>query len=151
MAATSPRPAGATPGRGEYALDAQIGFVLRRAHQRHRSIFSKLIGVKLAPTQFAVLASLRSDGPTSQNELGRRTAMDTATITGVIARLAQRGLVVARRAPHDERLSIVELTSQGRELADTLVDRAVEISAATLDPLTAAESATLLRLLSKIS
>jgi len=152
MSARSPRP---TPqplsGSPEYSLDAQIGFVLRKAHQRHRAIFSKQIGAKLAPTQFAVLASLLTDGPTSQNELGRRTAMDTATIAGVINRLGQRGLVSVGASDDDDRLSIVALTRQGRALVEKLLPRAHEISIATLAPLTAAESATLIRLLNKIA
>lgn len=134
-----------------YRLDAQIGFLLRKAHQRHRSIFSRSIGLKLAPTQFAALASLYTDGPTSQNHLGRRTAMDSATITGVIDRLAQRGLVVSNPSPDDDRLNIIDLSDEGRRLVEGLLPRAAEISDDTLAPLTASEAATLVRLLGKIA
>jgi DNA-binding MarR family transcriptional regulator len=91
-----------------YKLDEQIGFLLRKANQRHRTIFSKLIQEPLAPTQFATLVRLYFDGPTSQNTLGRRTAMDSATMTGVITRLLQRELVTRSIAPEDDRLSIIE-------------------------------------------
>ena len=134
-----------------YRLDEQVGFLLRKAHQRHRSIFSKGIGARLAPTQFAVLASLLADGATSQNELGRRTAIDSATTAGVVERLVARRLVEVAASPNDDRLSIVDLTPAGRALVRELIPRAIAVSADTVAPLDAGETATLLRLLARIS
>ncbi len=148
---TAPPPVYAAARMASYRLDEQIGFLLRKAHQRHRSIFSQGIGVKLAPTQFAVLARLRDDGPTSQNELGRRTAMDSATTAGVIDRLVRRRLLAITTSPHDDRLSIVDLTAAGRALIDELIPRAAQISAATVAGLSAAEVTTLLGLLGRIA
>ena len=146
-----PTPRRTESARADYRLDDQIGFLLRKAHQRHRSIFSRSIGAKIATTQFAALASLYTDGSTSQNHLGRRTAMDSATITGVIDRLQQRGLVATSASPDDDRLSIIDLTIEGRELIEQLLPRGVEISADTLAPLSPSERETLMRLLGKIS
>lgn len=134
-----------------YVLDEQIGFLLRKANQRHRAIFSKLISEALAPTQFATLVSLYFEGPTSQNLLGRKTAMDSATITGVINRLSQRKLVSKSSAPEDDRLSIIELTDLGRDLISEIIPNAIEISENTLEPLTSAEARSLIQLLKKIS
>lgn len=145
MASTDPVPP------PDYRLDAQVGFLLRKAHQRHRAIFSRGIGAKLAPTQFALLACLLVDGPTSQNELGRRTAMDSATTAGVVDRLVRRRLVVASPSATDERLSIVDLTGAGRALVAQLIPSALEVSAETVAPLDAAETATLLVLLARIA
>jgi cobyrinic acid a,c-diamide synthase len=66
-----------------YVLDDQIGFVLRRVTQRHLAIFSDAIP-EVTTTQFAALAKLAELGPLSQNHLGRVTAMDAATIKGVV-------------------------------------------------------------------
>lgn len=134
-----------------YALDKQIGFLLRKAHQRHRAIFSRDIGATLAPTQFAALVSLYSEGSTSQNLLGRRTAMDSATITGVVTRLVQKNLVSKNSTPDDDRLSIVELTERGHDLVTKVLPRALEISSSTLEPLSAQEIRALLALLAKIT
>jgi DNA-binding MarR family transcriptional regulator len=134
-----------------YKLDEQIGFLLRKANQRHRTIFSKLIQEPLAPTQFATLVRLYFDGPTSQNTLGRRTAMDSATMTGVISRLLQRELVTRSIAPEDDRLSIIELTDSGRNLISETIPNGIRITQETLAPLTEAEIKTLTRLLKKIS
>ena len=71
---------------GEYRLQEQVGFILRKAHQRHVAIFAAHIG-DLTPPQFAALAKLNDVGETSQNQLGALIAMDAATIKGVIDRL----------------------------------------------------------------
>src|SRR6185312_15846978 len=68
-----------------YVLEEQIGFVLRRAHQRHVAIFAESMAeLGLTPTQFSALAKIRDEGPVSQNRLGRLTSMDPANILGVV-------------------------------------------------------------------
>jgi hypothetical protein len=83
----------------DYILDAQIGFVLRQAHQRHATIFASRMIEDLTPTQWAALAKLKEIGPSSQNLLGRLTAMDAATIKGVIDRLTKRGFTRTKPDP----------------------------------------------------
>ena len=87
----------AEPDDEGYRLQEQVGFILRKAHQRHVAIFASRIG-DLTPPQFAALARLREAGDTSQNQLGALVAMDAATIKGVIDRLKARGLVGVRGA-----------------------------------------------------
>ena len=53
----------------DYRLEEQVGFVLRKAHQRHLAIFTRQIS-DLTPPQFAALAKLHEVGATSQNQLG---------------------------------------------------------------------------------
>src|SRR5258708_27561109 len=85
--------------RQAYILDEQIGFILGQVGQRHATIFAKEIGINLTPTQWAALAKLAETGPCSQNQLGRLTAMDVATIKGVIDRLTARGLTETSSDP----------------------------------------------------
>ena len=84
-----------------YVLERQVGFVMRRAVQRHIAIFSSLIP-EMTPTQFAALAKLCELGQTSQNELGRLTSMDVATVKGVVDRLRARDLVTAAPLESDK-------------------------------------------------
>lgn len=133
-----------------YVLDEQIGFVLRKANQRHIVIFAKHIG-ELTPPQFAALAKLDEVGETSQNQLGTLVAMDGATIKGVIDRLCSRGLVALGKHEDDRRRLMVSLTDTGREAVTRLKRMAADISAETVAPLTPDEAAMLMRLLSKIS
>lgn len=132
-----------------YILESQIGFVMRRVVQRHIAIFSSLIP-DLTPTQFAALAKLCELGQASQNELGRLTSMDVATIKGVVDRLRGRGLVSAEPLASDKRLLILTPTPQGKALYRKLVSRAREVSQQTLSPLSKAESQQLMLLLRKL-
>jgi DNA-binding MarR family transcriptional regulator len=138
------------PAAGEYRLDDQIGFILRRAHQRHVALFAAHIA-DLTPPQFAALAKLRDIGETSQNQLGQLVAMDAATIKGVIDRLKARGMVELGRNDGDKRLIMVRLTDAGRRAVEELVPLAEKITAETLSPLTSREVDTLVRLLGKIA
>jgi MarR family transcriptional regulator, lower aerobic nicotinate degradation pathway regulator len=134
-----------------YAVGGQVGFLLRKAQQRHVSIFTGHIGEDLTPMQFAVLAKLRETGPCSQNSLGRRTAMDVATIKGVVARLEERGLVGKLASHEDRRKLLIDLTPEGRTVLKRAVPRAIEISAMTLAPLNREEQGVFMRLLAKLS
>jgi DNA-binding MarR family transcriptional regulator len=133
-----------------YQLQEQVGFILRKAHQRHVAIFAARIG-DLTPPQFAALAKLRDVGETSQNQLGSMIAMDAATVKGVIDRLSARGLVDISRDEGDRRRVTVALTAAGRNAVEELIPAAREITRETLAPLTAREAATLTRLLAKIT
>ncbi len=136
--------------KSHYVLDDQIGYVLRRVTQRHLLIFSETIP-SITTTQFAVLARLDQLGPLSQNLLGRETAMDAATIKGVVGRLAKQGLVETTANPTDRRRLTVTLTDQGRALFTSSRDAALVVSAQTLGPLDATERATLLALLARLT
>ncbi len=133
-----------------YVLDAQIGYVLRRVTQRHLALFSDAIP-EVTTTQFAVLARLAELGPQSQNALGRETALDAATIKGVVDRLARQGLVSTFPDPDDRRRLTVDLSDEGRAVFLRLVPTALEVSARTLGPLSEAEQRQLLDLLMRLA
>ena len=132
-----------------YKLDDQIGFILRQASQRHGALFAARFGAVTA-TQWAALAKLAETGPSSQNQLGRRTAMDVATINGVIDRLAKKGLVSSRPDTRDARRLLLELTAEGDAYVAEMLDTGHEVTRETLAPLTAHERATLIGLLRKL-
>jgi DNA-binding MarR family transcriptional regulator len=149
----APVPAGpALRLNGDYVLETQIGHLLRRAHQRHVAHFEKGLGhLDLTPTQFAALAKIGERGEVSQNLLGRLTAMDPATIQGVIQRLMARKLIERRADPADRRATLLRLTPAGLVLAQNAVAAAQTVTLATLEPLAARERAALTELLRKVS
>ncbi len=138
------------PSRPAYTLDAQVGFVLRKVSQRHTGLFAGLIGEDITPMQWAVMAKLAERGPLSQNRLGRETAMDAATVKGVVDRLTKRGILSSAADPDDQRLLIVSLSSTGQALVQRLVPKAQAITEATLAPLEATERQQLFSLLAKL-
>ena len=137
-------------GKPPYVLDEQVGFILRQVWQRHSSIFSRDIGTNLTPTQWAALSKLAETGPCSQNQLGRLTAMDVATIKGVIDRMTARGLTETSQDPEDGRRLLVSLTRAGQQLAEKLAPNAIAITRETLAPLEPREREVLMELLSRL-
>ena len=135
-----------------YVLDDKVGFVLRQAQQRHTTIFATEMIEGLTPTQWAALAKLRECGPCSQNHLGRLTAMDAATIKGVIDRLTP-GAASPRSSPdpRDGRRLLVALTPAGSDLYDRAAPIAALITQKTLEPLDKNERSSLVALLRRLA
>ena len=140
----------AKPSKPGYILDEQIGFILRQVWQRHAAIFARDIGINLTPPQWAALSKLTETGPCSQNQLGRLTAMDVATIKGVIDRLSARGLTETAPDPEDGRRLLVSLTRAGAQTAEKAATNALAISKETLAPLEPKEREMLFALLNKL-
>lgn len=139
-------------GGRHYILEDQVGHLLRRAHQRHTAIFQDMIGdPQLTPLQFAALAKLLDVGEVSQNHLGRLTAMDAATMQGVIKRLLARGLIERRPDPDDRRRLLLTLSKAGADVMIACQANGFAITDETLSPLSAAERKTFLELLRKMS
>ena len=134
-----------------YDLDAQIGFLLRRAHQRHVSIFKQYMTHDLTPQQLAVLARLQEIGAVSQNELGRQTSMDQSTINGVVQRLLKSGLLSKTHDDKDKRRIFLELSDDGKAVFQDVLETAKNISKITLEPLKPKKRLELLKLLELIS
>jgi DNA-binding MarR family transcriptional regulator len=134
-----------------YVLDEQVGFLMRRAQQRHITIFQRIMGDDgPTPTQFAAMVKLSAGEEISQNHLGRMTAMDPATIKGVIARLEERGMVERLPDPDDQRRVRVRLSPKGLAAIPGLIEKAKAITAATLSPLSREEAERLLSLLARL-
>jgi DNA-binding MarR family transcriptional regulator len=134
-----------------YRIEDQIGYLLRRAHQRASAIFQTTIGdPNITPTQYSSMVKLHEYSELSQNHLGRLVGMDKATMQGVVRRLKARRFVDSRPHPGDARRTLLSLTAEGQRLVSKLVINGPAVSRETLKPLTAQEALLLLELLSKI-
>lgn len=96
------------------------------------------------------MVKLYETGPCSQNSLARVTAIDAATIKGVIDRLSTRGLIRTEADPDDGRRLVISLTETGSRSVERLLPKAIAITRQTLQPLSPTEQQILLSLLSKI-
>jgi MarR family 2-MHQ and catechol resistance regulon transcriptional repressor len=70
----------------------------------------------LTHAQFDIIATLGNTPGMSYKELGERTLITKGTLTGVIERLEQKGLVARERSSDDKRSFFVRLTPAGDEL-----------------------------------
>lgn len=134
-----------------YRLEDQVGYWLRRAYQRHMAIFTGIMGdLDLTSMQFSALFKLRELKAVSQTELGRLTGMDRATISGVVARLKRRDLVLYKPDPLDKRSRIIALTPAGETLLIDALRRISRVTELTLEPIGAAERESLRAILQKM-
>ena len=142
---------GQTPLADSFKLEEHVGFLLRKAHQRHAAIFLEAADKDgLTPTQFAALHKTVVLGRTTQNFLGRCVAMDPATIQGVVRRLIARGLIERTHDPLDRRMAVLMPTPAGVALSIRAVTTAQRAHDTALAALTDDEQRTLLTLLRKM-
>ena len=142
----------ARPANGHYILTDQVGFLLRRAHQRASLIFkNEFDATSLTPQQFAVLAKLYDISEVTQNNLGRLVDMDPVSLQGVIRRLSQRALVSRTSDPLHKRRLIIRLTPAGNAMVEDCFVLGTQVSTKTLAPLASEEQQELIRLLKKIT
>jgi DNA-binding MarR family transcriptional regulator len=146
----SDKPSGKTAA--DYDFTEQVGHLLRRAYQRHVAIFQQTIpDSQLTAAQFVVLCAVRDRQPCSMNEVVRATAIDQATVRGIIDRLKSRELIAVSHDPNDRRKVVVTVTPAGLALIDETVPFAKEISEQTFGGLNPAERVAVTYLLRKMS
>lgn len=71
------------------------------------------------------------------SELAERIHQSSATMTGIVDRLVEKGWVTRRRSEDDRRAVFVNLTSQGHEIVDHVAyerRQAVQDSILKMDP-----------------
>ena len=141
----------ATDAVAGFVVEDHVGFLLRRAHQRHVALFTAAMAhAELTPTQFTALLKTVERGRTTQNHLGRLAAMDPATIQGVVRRLVARGLMRTGPDKMDRRTAVLEPTEAGVALIASVVACARQAHEAALAPLTPEERVQVLTLLRKM-
>jgi DNA-binding MarR family transcriptional regulator len=93
-------------------LAVRLRLVIARTARRLR----QEAGGELSPSQTAALATIDRHGPLTPSELAVRERIQRPTVTRIVARLEEGGLVQRTRDPLDGRSSLVALTPAGREL-----------------------------------
>lgn len=69
-------------------------------------------------TQYIALMVLWQDGDVSVKELGDRLYLDSGTLTPLLKKLEQQGLVSRKRSEEDERVVMISVTEQGKALKE---------------------------------
>ena len=133
-------------------LRAAPGHLMRRGQQIAVSVFlDECRPWELTPLQFAVLAELHRHGPDDQVGLGGALALDRTTISVVVKKLEERGLVERCVSEKDRRSKPVSITRKGAKLIREVLPAAEAAQDRMLAPLTASERAQFIRLLGKMT
>ena len=98
-------------------LDRQLCFALYRASRAFTRAYAPLLEpLELTYPQYLVFLALWERDGRPVHDLGDCLALDSGTLTPLLKRLEQRGLIERRRRSDDERVVEIFLTAAGRAL-----------------------------------
>lgn len=98
-------------------LDAQLCFALYSTSLAMSKLYRKLLRpLDLTYSQYLVMMVLWERDALTVSEVGARLFLDSATLTPLLKRMEQAGLLTRARAASDERQVIISLTPQGDAL-----------------------------------
>jgi DNA-binding MarR family transcriptional regulator len=128
------------------------GHLARRFQQIAVAVFHAEVeaaGYDLTPVQYAALTTVAALPGIDQATLAGSIAYDRTTITGVVDRLAQKGLVVRQANSRDRRVRELQITDEGQRVLGGIEPAVEAAQRLMLRGLTEDEAAELLRLLHK--
>jgi len=118
--------------------------LLAHLTQAYRSMLDGLMdGVGLHRGQVTVLCRLFERDGMTQSEIADRLSVQGATITNMLQRMEEAGLVSRRRDPQDNRLVRVYLTDKGRSKERSIVEQAFRVEQSVFEGLSDEERAVL--------
>lgn len=124
---------------------------VRRLLSRHGQLWSENVSTEHTSIQFGLLLCLaRSESGLSQTEIASELAVDKASLTELVGRMASRGLVAVHRDSRDGRRRVATLTEAGHQLLDSLHGPALEVNRRLFAPLPEAEADQLMGLLERV-
>lgn len=113
-------------------LDAQLCFALYSTSLAMNKLYRKLLRkLGLTYSQYLVMMVLWERNEQTVSELGERLFLDSATLTPLLKRMEQAGLLTRTRCANDERQVIIALTPGGDALRHEAAKLPVEIIGAT--------------------
>ena len=77
----------------------------------------------LCLTDFAALEALLHKGPLTISEIQDKVMLASGSMTAAVDRLEKRGLTVRKSSPRDRRERVIELTPEGRRLAQSCFEK----------------------------
>jgi DNA-binding MarR family transcriptional regulator len=133
-------------------MDTKPGHLARRFQQIAVAIFHAEVaaaGYELTPVQYAALDAIRRNPGIDQATLAGLIAYDRTTITGVVDRLAHKGLLARQVNDRDRRARALGLTAAGASVLAGVEPAVESAQRIMLRGLSASEAEDFMRLLRK--
>jgi DNA-binding MarR family transcriptional regulator len=128
------------------------GHLARRFQQIAVAVFLNEVeeaGYDLTPVQYAALAAISGNPGLDQVTLAGLIAYDRTTITGVVDRLVQKGLIARHENSRDRRARELKITDAGRRVLRGVTPAVEAAQRTVVRGLTEKEAKELVRLLQK--
>lgn len=141
-------PAAAAGGR---FIDGYLAYLLAQASSRISHEFHREVNAAgLSVTEWRVLASLAGSEGESIGVLSLLALTKQPTLSKVVQRMENEGLVARTRVRADRRQTVVRLTPKGMRLTEALRERAQRHQDAVLEPFGADNARMLLAMLREL-
>jgi len=105
----------------------------------HRMLADRLAAAGARGYHVRLLAALAEFGPSSQADLGRRTAMDRSDVVATVNELADQRLAQRSVDPTDRRRNVITITPGGAARLEQLAGLLAGVQDELLAPLTLAD------------
>src|SRR5215207_8613056 len=125
--------------------DVELASQLRIAIARSARRLRQESDTGLSPSLTAALATVERHGPLTPSELAARERVQRPTVTRLVFRLEEAGLIARAADPTDGRSSLISVTPAGRRLLAAGRTRMDAFLSERLDALGAEDRATLER------
>jgi DNA-binding MarR family transcriptional regulator len=117
-----------------------IFFQFAKANQlASRFLSQKVSELNITSVQAMVLGFLDDEDRITSSELGKRTELDSATLTGILDRLEVAGFIERKGNPDDRRSIRIHLTKQGKLMSREATRVITEANSEFLEVLTDAQ------------
>ena len=125
-----------------------IIFLLAKAYQKAHGHFKKrLQGSGLTPVQHLVLEALWAEEGLSAGDIGKKLMLDSATLSGILERMAENGWIVKSADKVDKRYTRIYLADRAKDMKTALIKEREQANEKILVALNLEEKVLLKRLL----
>jgi MarR family transcriptional regulator for hemolysin len=134
------------------AAPAPLFHLMTQVHRRRQArLEGRLAQEGLNMIRWQTLALIRRMPGCAMSDVALHTAVDRTTLTRVVDRLEEHGLVERRAARHDRRQASLEVTARGRAVCDRAERLVAEDDARLLARLAPGEMARAVRVLEELA
>jgi DNA-binding MarR family transcriptional regulator len=132
-------------------LDVIVETVIYLQSESRRLAREQCQKLGITATQLNVIKMLDEIGDLSLSELSRRMASQNSTVTGIVDRMVQAGLVAREQSAEDRRVWRIRLADKGKQLAKKIDVAPWDILRRAVDALDKKERAELTSVLRKLA
>lgn len=137
--------------QGDNWLDSFLPYLLYRVTMKSNAkMLSKVRRQGINPSQWRVLAVLKSYGTLSLGAIGEFTCMEQPTISRIVSQLEESGHVARRLSATDARVAEIRLTPAGESTFKQIVPAALRHHDLVIEGMSRKELSDFIRLLEKI-
>ncbi len=123
-----------------YVMEDSIGFLLSKVRGYiMQALDAELADLDITAAQWVILMKISAGAEDTAAALCKQSGYDTGSMTRMLDRLEDKGLIRRERSPDDRRVIKLALTENGKRLCEQLPERGAHVMNAHLEGFSADE------------